>query len=64
MVREVKKASTPWMREVNGINNFLRQSGYAVFTVGYRELDVIHRYVDKQEEHHRVLSYTEELIRL
>ena len=61
MVREIKKASTPWLRDVAGIRNFSWQDGYAVFTVGHRELDVIHRYIETQEEHHRKRRYVEEL---
>jgi putative transposase len=64
IVREVKKASTPWLRQEVGIRNFSWQDGYAVFTVGHRELDVIHRYVELQEEHHRIKPFQEELAEL
>jgi putative transposase len=64
VVREVKKASTPWLRDAGEMANFSWQDGYSVFTVGHRELDVIHRYVDHQEEHHRIKSYQEELAEL
>ena len=62
IVREVKKASTPWLREAAAIPNFSWQEGYAVFTVGYHGMDVIHRYIERQEEHHRKKTYQEELI--
>jgi putative transposase len=64
IVREVKKASTPWLRDAAGLGNFSWQDGYAAFTVGHRELDVIQRYVEEQEEHHRVKTFQEELAEL
>ena len=64
IVREVKKASTPWLRDAAGMGNFSWQDGYAAFTVGHRELDVIQRYVEEQEEHHRVKTFQEELTEL
>ena len=64
MVREIKKASTPWMRDVAGIRNFSWQDGYAAFTVGHRGLPMIHRYIETQEEHHGHKTYIEELMLL
>jgi len=64
IVREVKKASTPWLRDAAGMGDFSWQDGYAAFTVGHRELDVIQRYVEEQEEHHRVKTFQEELTEL
>ncbi len=64
IVREAKKASTPWMREVLVMKDFSWQDGYAAFTTGHRELDIVHRYVERQEVHHRVKTYQEELTEL
>ncbi len=64
MVREIKKASTPWMRDEAGIRNFSWQDGYAAFTVGHRGLPMIHRYIETQEEHHGHKTYIEELMLL
>ncbi len=64
IVQEVKKASTPWLRDAAGMGDFSWQDGYAAFTVGHRELDVIQRYVKEQEEHHRVKTFQEELTEL
>ncbi len=54
-VRRMKTASTTWMmrelREVEG--RFAWQRGFAVFTVGYSQLDMVRRYICNQREHHR-----------
>lgn len=64
LVREVKKASTPWLRDVAGITNFSWQDGYAAFTAGNRDLEIIQQYVEQQEKHHRLKTFQEELARL
>ena len=61
MVREVKKASTQWVRTNAGIGKFQWQDGYAAFTAGWRELDVLDRYITNQEEHHNRRSFLKEL---
>ena len=64
VVREVKKASTGFMRNEFQASHFTWQEGYAGFTVGWRELDVVRRYIEQQEEHHSrgKLSFRDELI--
>jgi REP element-mobilizing transposase RayT len=62
VVRELKKASTSWVREEIGLRTFTWQEGYAAFTVGHRERDLVKAYIDRQEEHHRVKTYKEEVL--
>lgn len=64
LVRELKKASTEWVRQHTGMKTFQWQEGYGVFTVGWREKDRIERYIANQEEHHRSKTFREELIGL
>jgi len=61
-VREIKKAATSWVQETIGLSTFAWQEGYGVFTVGYRERDIIHRYIAGQEDHHRTKVFREELV--
>lgn len=61
LMREVKKASSVWISEEIGLKSFTWQEGYAAFTVGYRERDIIKHYIATQEEHHRKKTYTEEV---
>jgi len=62
VVREVKKASTEWIRTHHGLPNFHWQEGYGAFTVGWRERDGLERYIATQEEHHSGRSFSEELV--
>ncbi len=62
--REVKKASTAWIKETVGLHNFKWQEGYAAFTVGRREREIIRAYIKGQEEHHGSRTYGEELEQL
>ncbi|MBL0126836.1 MAG: IS200/IS605 family transposase [Flavobacteriales bacterium] len=63
-VRELKKASTTWVRDEVGVLNFGWQEGYAAFTVGHREREAVRGYISRQEEHHRVRTYKEEVLGL
>lgn len=60
-VRELKKASTAWIRDTTGLRTFAWQTGYAAFTVGHREREVVRNYITRQEEHHRGRTFKEEL---
>ena len=62
VVRELKKATTEWIREHHGSKNFQWQEGYGVFTVGWRERDAVKAYIAGQEDHHRTKAFREELI--
>ena len=62
VVRELKKASTEWVREHAGLRTFQGQEGYGVLTVGWRERDRIKAYIAGQEEHHGKKAFREELI--
>jgi REP element-mobilizing transposase RayT len=64
VVRELKKASTAWIREEKGIRPFAWQEGYAAFTVGWRQREIVRAYIEGQEEHHRRKSYGEEVEQL
>lgn len=61
VVREIKKASTTWIKTEIGLGTFAWQEGYAAFTVGWREREIIRRYIAGQEEHHRSKPYSEEV---
>ncbi len=64
VVREVKKASTQWVRTHARMPQFKWQDGYAVFTAGWRELSVLANYINNQEEHHGHRAFPEELAML
>jgi len=61
LVREIKKSSNSYIKDKNlSPFKFEWQSGYGVFSHGYREKDAIINYVKNQEEHHRGKSFRTE----
>lgn len=62
LVRELKKASTEWIRQNPRLKIFQWQEGYGVFTVGWREKDIIKRYIADQEAHHDKKTFHEEYL--
>ena len=59
-VRELKKASSVWANE-NHDEDFQWQEGYAIFSVSASMVDAVRRYIERQEEHHRKMSFVDEL---
>jgi putative transposase len=59
LVEEVKKSSSQKMK-ANGITNFYWQRGYGSFSVSQSEVETVVRYIKKQKEHHRKMSFQEE----
>jgi putative transposase len=62
VMRELKKASSAWVREDRAQRGFAWQEGYAAFTVSASGMDEVRRYIENQEEHHRERSFREELV--
>jgi len=59
-VKELKRVSNLWLRD-RGLNGFEWQGGYADFSVSQSNLDQVKKYIAKQKEHHRKLSFQEEV---
>jgi putative transposase len=64
VLRELKKASSVWVHEEIGLRAFAWQEGYAAFTVGATSREAVKHYIANQEEHHRFMSFREELIEM
>lgn len=62
VVRELKKASTAWIRNKPILDAFQWQEGYGIFTVGWREKQEIKNYIAGQERHHGKKTFRVELI--
>ncbi|NSW58168.1 MAG: IS200/IS605 family transposase [Armatimonadetes bacterium] len=61
-VRDIKANSSRWLREASPeLSGFGWQEAYAIFTVGISGLERNASYIDRQEEHHRVRSFDDEL---
>ena len=62
IVEEVKKGSSKWMKLAGPKNaNFFWQAGYAGFSVSQSNVDEVSRYIKNQEEHHRKMTFQDEL---
>jgi REP element-mobilizing transposase RayT len=61
LVKELKRASNYWMHErFSELQKFAWQSGYGTFSVSSSNLESVRHYIDRQEEHHRQLSFQDE----
>ena len=63
-MRELKKASSVWIRDEIGLASFAWQEGYAAFTVSASARDPAKSYIAHQEQHHSTKSYREELVEM
>ena len=61
-VKELKRVSNLWLKERGAdFADFEWQSGYADFSVSQSNLPQVRQYIIQQEEHHRKLSFQDEL---
>jgi putative transposase len=60
-MRDLKKASSIWVHDEIGIKTFAWQEGYAAFSVSPTARPSVNRYIARQPEHHRKVSYRNEL---
>ena len=62
LVEEIKKQSSKWMKTIDPkYADFYWQRGYGIFSVNPAQVDIIIRYIQNQEEHHRNYSYQDEV---
>lgn len=61
-VKELKRASTVWLREQDAdLSDFYWQRGFGAFSVGIPESGTVRSYIQNQEQHHRKISFEDEL---
>lgn len=61
LVEETKMSSSKWLKTQSPrLAAFSWQRGYGAFSVGPVDLDALCRYIDGQEEHHKMRSFQEE----
>ena len=62
IVEEVKKGSSKWMKhDVPLVSGFYWQAGYGAFSVSQSKVKTVVRYIERQQEHHRTISFKDEL---
>ena len=61
LLEEVKKESSKWIKtKGEAYSNFYWKDGYGIFSVNPSEIEVVVKYIDNQEEHHRKRTFQEE----
>lgn len=61
LLEEVKSSSSKWIKTKDEkFSNFYWQSGYGAFSVNPTEIDVVIKYIQNQEEHHKVKNFQDE----
>jgi len=62
VVSEVKTGSAKWMKSNGGDCSYFQwQNGYGAFSVSRSNADKVKDYIANQEEHHKKVSFQEEL---
>src|SRR5208282_3746986 len=63
LMGKIKANSSGWVKHRwQDRGNFGWQTGYAAFSVSKSQVEQVKRYILKQEEHHRRVSFQEEVI--
>ena len=61
-VKELKRVSNGWLKEQGqDYTDFEWQGGYADFSVSQSNLEQVKQYIASQEEHHRKMTFQDEL---
>jgi REP element-mobilizing transposase RayT len=63
VLRDLKANATGWMHDVfPSLKDFSWQRGYGAFTVSQLNVEEVRRYIARQKEHHRRVSFRDEFI--
>lgn len=63
LVREIKSSSSKFINEQKWINGkFEWQKGFGAFSYGHSQLSNVIKYIENQEEHHKIRTFKEEYI--
>ena len=61
VVEEVKTESSKWIKtKGKEFRNFHWQSGYGAFSIGQSQVPTVKRYIRRQKEHHRRVTFQDE----
>jgi REP element-mobilizing transposase RayT len=65
VMRDIKSNAAAWVHDTfPEMRDFGWQDGYSAFTVSHSQLDAVVDYVQGQQEHHRKMTFEEELTAL
>jgi putative transposase len=61
LVEEVKTESSKWLKtKGREFKNFHWQNGYGAFSIGQSQVPAVKRYIARQKEHHRRITFQDE----
>jgi putative transposase len=61
LLEETKTATSKWIKSKGtAYKDFHWQNGYGVFSVSESKMDDVRRYIEKQDEHHRKMTFQDE----
>ena len=63
MLKRIKGSSSHWLSQETG-TWFAWQNGYGAFSVSESQVAAVRKYIQQQEEHHKRISFKDELISL
>ena len=62
MVEEVKRCSSKWIKSKDPFyRQFGWQNGYGAFSVSQSKVEIVVKYIQNQEEHHKKMLFVDEL---
>lgn len=60
-ISEAKTGTSKWLKEISPkLSEFSWQEGYGAFSVSPKDLDAVIAYIERQEEHHKKISFQDE----
>jgi len=60
IIKEIKRTSSGWIKEISPLEKFHWQNGYGAFSVSQSHLDRVCRYIEEQERHHAGKTFESE----
>ncbi len=65
LLQDIKGSSSKWINEKRFVGGkFNWQSGYGAFSFSHSHIDVVAKYINHQEQHHKRKTFREEYIQL
>ena len=64
LIEEVKKSSSKWVKTLSPyLRAFQWQNGYGAFSIGQSQINAVTKYIERQKQHHRKMTFKEEFLK-
>ena len=64
LVEEIKTSTSKWIKKYFESDQFYWQIGYGAFSISPSHLKIVENYIENQKEHHKKVTYKDELRKL